>query len=162
MTANGLCSSCEQYRSICARAGGPPPKAKDPERYARLEQLRKEYRLSVELKRDVKATEQRENRAKVCKLYAQNGGAKRARTRKYGITPEQYDALLATQRGVCAIEGCGNSPEHQSGRSLAIDHCHKTGKVRGLLCIACNVAIGYLELDPDYVSRLKKYLELTR
>jgi len=52
---------------------------------------------------------------------------------KYGITPEQYDAILAHQKGVCAI--CERPPKKNA---LCVDHDHKTLKVRGLLCFQCN------------------------
>lgn len=53
--------------------------------------------------------------------------------RLYGITPEQYDRLLEWQGGVCGV--CGNPPKKVR---LAIDHDHKTKKIRGLLCSYCN------------------------
>ena len=55
------------------------------------------------------------------------------------MTPEQYHAMFALQNGVCAI--C----KTPSSKRLAIDHDHKTQKVRGLLCIPCNLAIGNLK-----------------
>lgn len=71
----------------------------------------------------------------------------------YGITSEEYDAMLEAQGGVCAICKRPETGKHQSGntKSLAVDHCHTTGKIRGLLCGDCNRAIGLFE---DDVSRL--------
>jgi hypothetical protein len=60
---------------------------------------------------------------------------------QYGLTREQYEALIEAQEGLCAI--CRNEPE--SGKRLAIDHCHATGKVRALLCTYCNVVVGVFE-----------------
>lgn len=75
----------------------------------------------------------------------------RFRTR-YGITLDEYEAMLAAQGGRCAI--CGK----QAGkRRLSVDHNHATGKVRALLCIGCNVAVGYFELPIR--EAVKKYLE---
>lgn len=54
----------------------------------------------------------------------------------YGLTPEQYQAMLQSQGGRCKI--CGRTEKTR----LAVDHCHKTGKVRGLLCTKCNSALG--------------------
>lgn len=54
--------------------------------------------------------------------------------RRFGITPEQYDRTLARQGGVCAI--CGAPP--QPNRRLAVDHCHESSRVRGLVCYRCN------------------------
>jgi hypothetical protein len=55
----------------------------------------------------------------------------------YNITSEEYDKILKLQKGRCAI--CGNFPKNFR---LAVDHCHKTGLIRGLLCWRCNNAIG--------------------
>lgn len=74
--------------------------------------------------------------------------------RNYGITLEQYDALLKRQRGKCAI--CKNTCS--SGRALAVDHCHQGGHVRGLLCTACNRALGLLKDDTTIVERALDYL----
>src|SRR5436305_14191310 len=67
--------------------------------------------------------------------------------RKFGLTLEQYDELLASQSGGCAI--CGDAPE--AGTSLHIDHDHETGAVRGLLCVRCNNALGQLKEDSELV-----------
>lgn len=73
--------------------------------------------------------------------------------KNYGVTLEQYQVRLDSQGGVCAI--CGDRPDQW----LAVDHCHSTGAIRGLLCNNCNRAIGLLG---DRVDRLKaaiNYLE---
>jgi len=81
---------------------------------------------------------------------------------RYGITPEQYDALAAEQNNLCAI--CGQ-PERQTDPrygtllELAVDHCHETGHIRGLLCSACNTAIGKFNDDPDTIRAAITYLE---
>lgn len=59
--------------------------------------------------------------------------------KKYNMTVDQYNSMLKSQNGKCAI--CGNTSE----RALAVDHNHETGKVRGLLCLQCNVHLGRLE-----------------
>lgn len=76
------------------------------------------------------------------------------RLRKYGVTPEQYDHMVTQQGGVCAC--CGEPPK---ARSLHVDHDHKTGKVRQLLCLKCNTAIGFLEhqLRPVWDEYLSKH-----
>lgn len=76
--------------------------------------------------------------------------------RQYGISLEQYNDLLLAQDGVCAI--C-KEPEKRQRYSLAVDHCHKTKKVRGLLCRVCNTAIGSLNDDIDRARRMVLYLE---
>jgi hypothetical protein len=62
---------------------------------------------------------------------------------RYGLTVEQYNEMLQSQNGVCAICG-GINPE---GRNLCVDHNHITGKFRGLLCTTCNVALGGFKAD---------------
>jgi hypothetical protein len=72
--------------------------------------------------------------------------------RRYGISPAEYDALLAKQGGVCAI-----CRKRSKGR-LCVDHCHLTGTVRGLLCHACNVALGALKDDQASLVAALAYL----
>lgn len=79
---------------------------------------------------------------------------------KFGLTEEAYASMLAGQLGLCAI--CGQ-PETNNGRSgavkpLAIDHDHKSGKVRGLLCDNCNQALGRMEDDPERLEAAARYL----
>jgi hypothetical protein len=83
--------------------------------------------------------------------------AHRAKVKRYGITTDHYAALLARQGGTCAI--CKRPP---SARRLAVDHCHTTGKVRGLLCSPCNVSLGQFGDDPRRLVEAAKYLLLPR
>ncbi len=78
------------------------------------------------------------------------------RQRRYGLSGADYEAMLARQGGVCAI--C----RRRSKRRLEIDHCHKTGKVRGLLCTNCNTALGRCHDDPDIMRAAIAYLEASR
>ena len=83
--------------------------------------------------------------------------AEKARRRRlktlFDLTPEEYDEILEWQRGVCAI--CGRPP----GRTrLAVDHNHKTGLVRGLLCWTCNTALGKFRDNDDHVYHAWKYV----
>jgi hypothetical protein len=85
--------------------------------------------------------------------------AKHAKGR--GITIETYLEDLKKQKNRCLI--CGEEERQKNGmtgkvRNLNIDHCHKTGKYRGLLCSSCNTAIGLLKEDPEIFARAMKYL----
>src|ERR1044072_8714070 len=71
--------------------------------------------------------------------------------RKYGISMEQYAQMLESQGGVCAI--CGKPPKGE--KPLAVDHCHQSGRVRALLCPACNRFVGGFEF---FRERAEKYL----
>lgn len=75
--------------------------------------------------------------------------------RRYGIGEEEYQRLLGEQMGACAI--CRESIV--GGRALNVDHDHETGRIRGLLCPACNRGIGYLRDNPELLFRAKLYLE---
>lgn len=68
-------------------------------------------------------------------------GWKRAKHlwQRYGLTLDQWDAMLIEQAGRCGI--C----DEQMVDAIAVDHCHETGKVRGLLCYGCNSFLGYFE-----------------
>jgi hypothetical protein len=71
--------------------------------------------------------------------------------RKYGLTLEDFDRMLADQNGGCAI--CGTQGVDH------VDHSHTTGEVRGILCFRCNAAIGQLDDDPERARALARYLE---
>ena len=78
--------------------------------------------------------------------------------RSYGLTREEYQALLDKQQGVCASCGLPQTVNHYGKLlPLAVDHDHKTGEVRGLLCISCNRALGYLFDDPERIEALLRY-----
>lgn len=75
--------------------------------------------------------------------------------RRYNITEDFYNDLLVNQNNVCAI--C--KKECSTGRSLAVDHCHSTNVIRGLLCSNCNVGLGKFKDDIDLLKGAIKYLE---
>lgn len=80
--------------------------------------------------------------------------------KNYGLSREDYAALLAGQRGRCAICGC---PERRltkgKATALAVDHCHVGGHVRGLLCADCNRGLGMFGDDPKRLAAAIEYLE---
>jgi len=77
---------------------------------------------------------------------------------KYGITLADYDVMLEEQGGCCAICGTDN-PSARSGKvRFAVDHCHKTGKVRGLLCESCNIGLGNFYDNKSYLQNAINYL----
>lgn len=77
------------------------------------------------------------------------------RLKIYNLTVEEYNNLCELQNFVCAI--CKN--KNRSGRRLAVDHCHKTGKVRGLLCDGCNIGLGKLGDTIESITLALKYLQ---
>jgi len=77
---------------------------------------------------------------------------------QYGMTVEEYDSLDAAQGGMCAI--CGRKDSGRAGTSrLSVDHDHKSGQVRGLLCHYCNTAIGAFQDSPELLASAILYLE---
>jgi recombination endonuclease VII len=82
------------------------------------------------------------------KITGRNGHLKR----KYGITSEDYNRMFEQQDGKCAI--CG-----RVGEKLHVDHNHKTGKVRKLLCFHCNAGLGHFIENPKLLLRAIKYLK---
>lgn len=78
--------------------------------------------------------------------------------RKFGITLEAYKIIERKQHGKCAI--CGRTPEDDSMKhSLAVDHDHRTNKVRGLLCRHCNIGLGKLGDSVEGLQRAIAYLQ---
>ena len=77
--------------------------------------------------------------------------------RRYGLTPDDYRKMLLSQGGTCAL--CSRTSEDERYKRLNIDHCHDTGKVRGLLCTPCNHAIGVLGDTAEHIRRAVAYLE---
>ena len=75
----------------------------------------------------------------------------------YGITLAEYDTMLTEQKGLCGI--CGEDNVAYKKKHLCVDHCHKTGKIRGLLCDACNIALGKLRDSKQRLLNAISYLE---
>lgn len=75
--------------------------------------------------------------------------------KKYGWTIEEWESVLASQGGGCAI--CRCTPEQQT-KMFAVDHNHETGKNRGILCGRCNVALGLLGDSADVIDAAAAYL----
>lgn len=73
---------------------------------------------------------------------------------QFGINEQQYQDLLKSQNGVCAI--CGRPPQK---KRLAVDHSHTTGVVRGLLCSPCNVSLGGFQDSLEILQRAYEYLK---
>ncbi|MEU9109534.1 endonuclease VII domain-containing protein [Streptomyces xanthophaeus] len=87
-------------------------------------------------------------RCKTCRAAEGRAGHLK---RSHGMTEAQRDEMIAAQGGLCLI--CLKAP------AVHVDHCHATGKVRGVLCFNCNSAIGKLGEDPDTLRRAISYLE---
>lgn len=83
------------------------------------------------------------------------------RARKYGLDAGQLQKMQEDRQGRCDICGKEETVLGSTGKvkSLAIDHCHDTGRIRGLLCNNCNRGIGLLNKEPDLLRKALAYLE---
>lgn len=102
-----------------------------------------------------------ENRERILTNLKQYHSNNRLRARNYklkkdfGITIDQFDALAVQQNNLCAI--C-NKPQLEHKKYLSVDHCHKTDKIRGLLCEACNLGLGHFKDDIELLLKAVNYL----
>lgn len=88
------------------------------------------------------------------------GHAREQSLKKYGITLAQYDQMIVDQNNCCKIcdkEFIKTSSEHRN--PINVDHCHNTGKVRGLLCSKCNTALGNFNDNEDILLKAIEYLK---
>lgn len=102
----------------------------------------------------------RQSRCKRCRAKTRSDyekGLYRERNIKklYGITVDQFNAMLIRQEGKCAI--CGTTEPGGKG-NFFVDHCHETGKIRELLCLHCNSAIGYFRDNISYMQKGIDYI----
>lgn len=104
---------------------------------------------------DKKKVYQKEYRLKNIERVKIKDRAKALR-RNYGISVEVYDAMFKQQSGVCKI--CKQT-ERGRYKNLAVDHDHKTGNIRGLLCRRCNLGLAYME-NESFITNARLYLEV--
>jgi hypothetical protein len=110
-----------------------------------------------------KKSEDSSDRAKYARKHRRNNSRKTKSAelkRSFGITIDEYEAMLEEQNGVCAI--C-SKPEVAIGANggpqmLAVDHCHETSRIRGLLCGNCNKALGGFRDSKDILESAIRYL----
>ena len=77
--------------------------------------------------------------------------------KRFGLTAQDYDEMLAAQGGTCAI--CPATAGY-GGKRLAVDHDHATGRVRAILCDRCNQILGMAKDDPELLARCAEYISL--
>lgn len=100
----------------------------------------------------------RETRCKKCQRGRRRGAVReRLLQYKYGISEDQYKAMHDEQHGLC--RSCGLPETRRNTENLAVDHDHKTGKVRALLCQKCNTVLGLLDDDPEKIKSLLEYIQ---
>jgi hypothetical protein len=104
---------------------------------------------------DVFLTKEKGKAQKYCGLVCQKVHI------RYGISEYDLEDLLISSDYKCTICGCEEkNTDKRTGKvfSLSIDHCHKTGKVRGVLCSSCNAGLGYFKDNIDNLKKAIKYL----
>ncbi len=113
---------------------------------------------------DCKTCRNKAARTKYAKMDENKRKERRLRTGlkyRHNLTVEEFNKLNAAQKGKCAICGKPADENLQSGRTarLYVDHDHNTGKIRGLLCNACNRGLGFFRDNPNFLRSAIKYLE---
>ena len=94
---------------------------------------------------------------KCLREYYLNGpGRNKHYLRRYGITLSQYNKMFKKQSSICAI--CKTGTFSGPGERLHVDHCHSTGKIRGLLCNSCNMMLGRAKDNIDILESAIEYL----
>lgn len=127
-----------------------------------VQRYRNKHRERINAKQRVAMRERRaadpeKDRQYQRQWYSQNKEAARGHKLKqlYSLTLDDYERMVAAQGGRCAA--CGIVPKR-----LVVDHCHTTGKVRGILCCGCNRAIGHARDDLRVLASLVMYLSNAR
>lgn len=146
MVARGLCVRC--YQSVKAYKNGVSVK-KSPEEMERLVSLMEDASRQKREMSDNRFADRlkRANR----KRTVANGYHLKTIKWRYGLSEEAYLEMLQKQNNCCAI--C------KSESMLYVDHCHTTGKVRGLICPSCNTMVGFLETRGHLLPSIQEYLQ---
>lgn len=143
--AKGLCHQC-YYKHYHAAKGRCRPYRRKPECHP------DRYHAGNGLCRT--CYNKTPERAAAIKKYTDENATRDRLKSRYGLTLEQWEMLDRAQHGLCAI--CGQPPRGKMKR-LSVDHNHETKTVRGLLCITCNRALGWLD-NPDWLAKAQAYL----
>lgn len=147
--ARGLCST---HYGAAYRSGSLPPKLSPPLDRHRLTEVDAERRTALCcLCGPVRIRHRAGRRGPECRTKRYQ------RSKGYSLSRAERVELSKRQRGRCAICRRG---EADAG-AFVVDHCHETGRVRGLLCNSCNVGIGFLADNPDRAFRAFAYLATT-
>jgi recombination endonuclease VII len=104
---------------------------------------------------------QRSARCRAANPGAQTAWKRKHRLKLKGLTVTAFDDMLSLQDGKCALCEHAHVPGDMR-RSLVVDHCHTSGRIRGLLCHSCNRAIGLMRDDAARLRFAADYLEIFR
>lgn len=125
-----------------------------------IKEYRKQYYLKNKEKELKYQKQQRLNNPEYIKQYYKTLKGKETQRRadlklRYGITIEDYDQMFELQNGKCKV--CGS--EDNGNKRFHIDHNHKSGKIRGLLCNRCNLMLGHAKEDIEILTKAIQYLK---
>lgn len=99
-----------------------------------------------------------DQKSKAREWQKQNPDKRKAqRIKKYGLTLPEFESMLEAQNNKCSI--CGYSDTSDPNLFPVVDHCHDTEKVRGLLCMSCNMGLGKFKDDVNVLKNAIRYLE---
>lgn len=163
-----ICSKCgetkpqaEYYKDVAAKSGRKALCKTCKKKYAQIYYAKNREKCVAYIKRYHKENrehirEQR-NKPETLKMNRNN-----LLLKKYNITLEQYNLMAKTQNNICGI--CEKPETRKIARLnespiLSVDHCHKTGQIRMLLCSRCNTILGLIEDDLDLLYLMISYLK---
>ncbi|MFD7460003.1 MULTISPECIES: endonuclease VII domain-containing protein [unclassified Streptomyces] len=137
----------------CGRCLPPPAFARDRNRsdglQVRCRECVAQYGAAhYRRRRQAMGSDGLSTRCKTCRAVQGRQGHPK---RPYGITEAERDASIDSQGGICCM--CLSAP------AAHVDHCHETGRVRGVLCFSCNAALGQFKDRPDAIRRAAAYVE---
>lgn len=164
MPKDVICADCGQTFTVETgfRSGRISPRC-EPCRieHNRAVERNKQYRWRAKNPDKWREVQARANAVKYAKPDYRQRRLERDAKRLYGATPEELQAILDSQRGLCAI--CGGSPGKIGAKGtvgrLHLDHDHRTGKLRGFLCGNCNTMLGLAKESREILLRAMGYLE---
>ena len=127
----------------------------DPERYAKVIAQLRQAKKSPHRQAKIRAWRKRYAKTPAGRRQAALH-QRRVRLKRLGLTVDDYDRMFAEQSGRCAICGTDQPARGTLKSSFPVDHCHKTGRVRGLLCHHCNVTLGRFFDSADDIEHWAK------
>lgn len=148
---------CESYRQAHLEEDKKQKRAYFKKNKERLLQLNKQWALDhPEKMRAYRSNWKRRNPEKVAAMKPDKATKRTYEVRsKYGLEPSEHKRIFDEHGGKCAI--C-RKPESCFKKALHLDHCHKTGMMRGLLCVLCNTKLGRVKEDPKKFPESAHYL----
>ncbi len=163
------CERCEKKVVITGRNQKYYKDCKKENKKEYMEEYNQKTEVKENKKKYQKEYNQRPDVKKKQKKYSKEHSqtpkdkkrAKENRLKKYGLTLKEYNSMVKKQKNKCAICAKEETERTNGGekvKSLSVDHNHKTGKVRELLCAKCNKGIGFFDDDISKLKTIIKYL----